>query len=83
MNDFPKTRYSLITRVGDLSDRVSWAEFLRIYEPVVYRMARRRGLHRRSGNYPTSLYIGFPIDRPLGDGARQTAISGLVDNDHA
>ena len=44
MNDFPKTSYSLIARVGDLSDGVSWAEFLRIYEPVVYRMARRRGL---------------------------------------
>ena len=44
MNDFPDTSYSLIERVGDLSDGASWTEFLRIYQPVVYRMARRRGL---------------------------------------
>ena len=44
MADFPDTSYSLIERVRDLADGASWAEFLRIYQPVVYRMARRRGL---------------------------------------
>lgn len=44
MPDFPDTSYSLIERVHDLADEASWAEFLGIYQPVVYQMARRRGL---------------------------------------
>lgn len=44
MPDFPETNYSLIARVKDLGDGASWAEFLGIYQPVVFRMARRRGL---------------------------------------
>ncbi|MCA8987875.1 MAG: sigma-70 family RNA polymerase sigma factor [Planctomycetaceae bacterium] len=44
MPEFPETSNSLIARVKDLGDGESWAEFLRIYQPVVYRMARRRQL---------------------------------------
>lgn len=44
MPDFPETRYSLIARLQNLGDGASWAEFLGIYQPVVFRMARRRGL---------------------------------------
>ena len=44
MPDFPETSYSLIERVQDLADGSAWTEFLGIYQPVVYRMARRRGL---------------------------------------
>jgi RNA polymerase sigma-70 factor, ECF subfamily len=44
MPDFPETNHSLIARVKDLGDGVAWAEFLGIYQPVVFRMARRRGL---------------------------------------
>lgn len=44
MPEFPETSHSLIARVKDLGDGVAWAEFLGIYQPVVFRMARRRGL---------------------------------------
>ncbi|MDA1231676.1 MAG: hypothetical protein O2856_12960 [Planctomycetota bacterium] len=44
MPDFPETSYSLIERVHNLADEASWVEFLGIYQPVVYQMARRRGL---------------------------------------
>ena len=44
MPEFPETSHSLIARVKDPSDAASWAEFLAIYQPVVFRMARRRGL---------------------------------------
>jgi RNA polymerase sigma-70 factor (ECF subfamily) len=44
MSDFPETNHSLIARVQNLGDGTSWAEFLGIYQPVVYRMARRRHL---------------------------------------
>jgi RNA polymerase sigma-70 factor (ECF subfamily) len=44
MPDFPETNPSLIARVKDLGDGVAWTEFLGIYQPVVFRMARRRGM---------------------------------------
>ncbi|MFO0820807.1 MAG: sigma-70 family RNA polymerase sigma factor [Pirellulales bacterium] len=44
MPEFPETNHSLIARVKDLGDGASWLEFLGIYQPVVYRMARRRQL---------------------------------------
>ena len=44
MAEFPETSLSLIARLQELGDEASWAEFLRLYEPVVYRIARRRGL---------------------------------------
>jgi RNA polymerase sigma-70 factor (ECF subfamily) len=42
--EFPQTSLSLIARVQELGDGASWAEFLRLYEPIIYRMALRRGL---------------------------------------
>ena len=44
MSDFPETSHSLIERVHDSANGAAWAEFPGIYQPVVYRMARRRGL---------------------------------------
>lgn len=44
MHEFPETDPSLIARLREFGDEASWAEFLRIYQPVVYRLARRRGL---------------------------------------
>ena len=44
MPEFPETDYSLIDRVKDMRDGASWLDFMRIYQPVVYRLARRRGM---------------------------------------
>jgi RNA polymerase sigma-70 factor, ECF subfamily len=44
MGEFPETSQSLIARIKDLADEASWTEFLGIYRPVVYRLARRRGM---------------------------------------
>jgi RNA polymerase sigma-70 factor, ECF subfamily len=44
MSNFPETRYSLIARLERLDDDESWRDFVTIYRPVVYRMARRRGI---------------------------------------
>ena len=44
MWDVPETSHSLIARVKDLADGAAWVEFLEVYRPVVYRMARRRGM---------------------------------------
>ena len=40
----PTTRNSLILRLRDREDVDSWREFTAIYEPVIYRVACRRGL---------------------------------------
>lgn len=40
----PETRYSLIARLPDRQDVGAWDEFVSIYEPLVYRLARTKGL---------------------------------------
>lgn len=44
MTDFPQTRSSLIAQVQCPEDRDAWEQFVVIYRPVIYRMARRRGM---------------------------------------
>lgn len=44
MHELPDTNESLIARVKDPRDAAAWSEFLAIYRPVVYRLARSRGL---------------------------------------
>lgn len=44
MPAFPETRTSLLARVQSLQDEEAWREFVMIYRPVVYRLARTRGL---------------------------------------
>jgi RNA polymerase sigma factor (sigma-70 family) len=40
----PLTRVSLIARLADAEDARAWQEFVEIYLPIVYRLARSRGL---------------------------------------
>jgi RNA polymerase sigma factor (sigma-70 family) len=40
----PDTRYSLIMRLPDRQDVQAWDEFVSIYEPLIYRLARSKGL---------------------------------------
>jgi RNA polymerase sigma-70 factor (ECF subfamily) len=40
----PKTRNSLILRLRNREDVDSWREFAAIYQPVIYRVARHRGM---------------------------------------
>lgn len=44
MHDLPETNDSLLVRVRDADNDVAWAEFLAVYRPAVYRLARGRGL---------------------------------------
>lgn len=44
MPEFPDTIDSLIIRIRDPSNREAWAEFERLYRPVVFRIARAKGL---------------------------------------
>lgn len=40
----PTTRRSLVLRLRDLGDEAAWAEFVDVYEPLLYRLARGKGL---------------------------------------
>lgn len=40
----PETRASLILRLRDAADVAAWDEFVEIYGPLVFRVARRQGL---------------------------------------
>ena len=44
MNDFPDTRASLLVNIRDPADERAWSVFSALYRPVIYRMARRRGM---------------------------------------
>jgi len=34
----------LLANIQSLENRQAWSEFVQIYSPVIYRMARRRGM---------------------------------------
>ncbi len=40
----PTTRASLLMRLCDSEDHEAWVEFVNLYEPVIYRSLRQRGL---------------------------------------
>lgn len=44
MAGFPETRLSLIAKVQGAFDPGAWSEFVDVYWPAIYRLARRRGL---------------------------------------
>jgi RNA polymerase sigma factor (sigma-70 family) len=44
MDDSPATRNTLIVKLRDPTDEAAWREFLALYDPLVYRLARRKGL---------------------------------------
>jgi RNA polymerase sigma-70 factor (ECF subfamily) len=44
MVDVPNTRPSLLLRLRDHRDERAWGEFLEIYQPLVHRLARQKGL---------------------------------------
>jgi RNA polymerase sigma-70 factor (ECF subfamily) len=43
VTQFPETRESLILQVKDPANRAAWEQFVDLYRPVIYRIARARG----------------------------------------
>ena len=44
MTEFPETQTSLLASIKTLDDRHAWERFVLLYRPVIYRIARRKGL---------------------------------------
>lgn len=52
MSEYPETSESLIVRVRNPADRIAWNQFEQIYRPVIFRIARGRGLQ-----YPDAMDV--------------------------
>lgn len=44
MDDGPATRHTLLVKLRDPADESAWREFVGLYRPLVYRLARAKGL---------------------------------------
>ena len=44
MTQFPETRNSLLMQVKDQRNAEAWEQFVQIYRPVIYRLARQKDL---------------------------------------
>lgn len=44
MTEFPDTQSLLLANIQSLENREAWEEFVEVYRPIIYRMARRRGM---------------------------------------
>lgn len=67
----PETRHSLMLRLLDPSDQQAWAQFVSIYEPLLLRMLRKRGLQdadARDVSQQIVLAVNQAIDRWQPDG---------------
>ena len=74
MKNTPETRASLILRLRESSDVEAWNEFAEIYQPLVYRLARQKGLQDADAQEVTQEVMtrvarainGWEPDRKLG-----------------
>ena len=62
----PETRKSLLVRLRDASQHEAWNEFVAVYEPLIYRLARNKGLqHADAQDLAQDVFtaVGAAIDR--------------------
>ncbi len=60
------TRRSLVLRLRDRDDEVAWSDFIAVYEPVIYGLARKRGFQDADAREVTQevlLSVSAAIDR--------------------
>ena len=72
MHETPQTRQSLLMRLRGGRDERAWSEFLSLYEPLILRLMRRRGLQENDARDMTQqvmLQISGAIERFQPDGA--------------
>ncbi len=50
MTDSPETRHTLLARLHGDRDEDAWREFVAIYQPLIYRLIRGRGLQDADAN---------------------------------
>lgn len=66
MAQFPDTQHTLIARLRDRDDARAWEEFSALYRPVVYRLARAKGMQDADANelvQETMMAVSRAVDR--------------------
>ncbi len=66
MHEPPETRESLLLRLRVTRDGRAWDEFVAIYRPMIYRMARRRGMQDADAQDLTQTVL-LSVARKIGD----------------
>ena len=69
MTNMPDTRDSLIVQLHDPANLEAWGEFTSLYRPIVYRLARGRGLQDADAE-DLSQQVMLSIARSIGDWQR-------------
>lgn len=54
----PETRFSLIGRLNDAENAEAWNEFVQLYQPLIFRIAQRRGLQHADAAEVTQEVLG-------------------------
>ncbi len=73
MTPVPETKPSLLIRLRDTRDQQAWSLFLELYQPVILRLAQRRGLQEADAHEVTQdvlLAVAGAIERWETDPAR-------------
>lgn len=73
MTPVPETQASLLLKLRDPRNQAAWAVFLQIYQPLIFRLVRRRGLQEADAREVTQevlIAIAGAIDRWEPDSAR-------------
>ncbi len=80
MDESSATRRSLIVRLKDPGDQAAWHEFVALYEPLIYRLARRKGPARCRCKrlVPGGVSGGQPRNRRLGSGPARGSFRGWL-----
>jgi RNA polymerase sigma-70 factor (ECF subfamily) len=75
MHDGPLTHPSLVLRLRNPRDEAAWQEFVEVYEPLVYRLVRRKGFQHADADELTQdvlLTVVQAVDRWEPDSRRGT-----------
>ena len=76
----PVTRHSLLVKLRDPADSAAWGEFLAIYEPLVYRLGRLKGLQDADAKiFARRSSMRWPGPLTAGSRARQLSLLALAD----
>ena len=69
MSNIPETRDSLIVQIQDPANREAWDQFTQLYRPVIYRLARSRGLQDADAEDLTQ-HVLLSVSRAIPDWKR-------------
>lgn len=71
MPEFPETSESLIVRVRDPSNQAAWDQFEQLYRPVIFRIARAKGM-QHSNSLDVVQQVSMSVSAAIGRYEKQS-----------